>query len=114
MMTQAEFNTDNCSPVHAAHLFPYDESTLSLQVDAVTKRCVLKSKMEESAEQRPDNQALFESATSEMSLWPSLKKIRMTMPKDSYVKKEVEQALNFRSFFISATMLSMTFFGIML
>ena len=107
MMTQAHCNGNDCSSVHAAQLFPYDEGVRSPQDDASGNNRIPGPALQ-LVENPPEQPVLSGSVTDEMFLWPSLEKIRSLMKKGSSVQQEVEQALGFRSLLISTAMLSMT------
>ena len=109
MMTQAQFNGNTgpflqmlnpCAAGENLFISPSHRGGEALKLLMVENEC-------RDVKQRP-----YQSV-SETPLWPSLKAVRAAMGKGFFWKQELEKALNYRSLFISAAMLTMLALGVM-
>ncbi len=113
MMTHSQLNGHTTAPDHSAIVFSYDRDVISSPETRDAKTCFLKP-MIKSVAHSPQGPALSDPQGDDMNLRPSVAKIKSSMKTDFTWKKQVEKALGFRSFFISAAMVGMIAVGIML
>ena len=109
MMTQMQTNGNTCSPEFLAYLFPHDEGNCAKSQVHMTGRQTGGGRQEQKEIKFSSKGETSDQKMAEMPLWPSLKSIRPTS-----WKEDVKQALNYRSVFIGATVLSIMAFGLIL
>lgn len=111
MMTQTHFNGNTCSFFHMLNPCAIGESVFVPSTRSGDEG--LKMLMAEDEKSDVKIRTGPYQSASETPLWPSLRAVRSAMGTGYFWKQELEKALRYRSFLISAAMLTMLTLGVM-